>query len=208
MAVDATIALTTLADAKTFAKVTAATSEDTIIGDLINAVSQQINAYCGRRFIEATYTDYLDGDGSRDLILPQCPVVSITTLADDPLRVWGTDTQKDVSGSVILDQVAGLVTLWNQGGFFLHGSRNVKVVYIAGFVLTAAANHFTLPYEVTLACKLRVSELYRNAYAQWRRGIQSDQQGDRNIVFTNEDLPKDIKLMLEPYRMKNTTVLG
>lgn len=196
MSLDAAIALVSLEDAKAFLKLTAS-SEDTIVSDLVNAVSVSINRYCGRVFLSADYTEFLDGDGSGELILSNFPVTVLTSLNDDPSwRQWQALTAKDVVNDVILEAKTGVVRLWNNGGRFLRGHQNVKAVYTAGYTLD------TIPYDVALACKFLVSQFYRQAYSQWRRGIQSEQIQDRNTTFTNDPIPKDIAMMLDPYRVR------
>lgn len=194
MAIDIAVALISLNDAKAFLKVTANT-DDGIIGDLINGVSQMINQYCGRTLLSATYTDYLDGTGSAELLLPNYPVTAITSINDDVDRVWAAGDNIDITTNVNWEGTSGIVRLWNNEYGFSKGNRNVKVVYVAGYSLA------TMPYDVALACKLLVSQHYRQSYSQWRRGIQSEQMGDRNITFTNEAIPKDVALLLAPYRI-------
>jgi uncharacterized phiE125 gp8 family phage protein len=195
VAIDSTVALVALADAKAFLKISAST-EDVIVGDIVNAVSGTINRYCGRVFLSAEYTEFYDGTGTRELILRKFPVTSVTSLNDDVNRQWTDATAKDVNSDVILDGGAGILSLWNNGGRFARGRQNVKIVYTAGYALAA------IPYDVQMSCKLLASQHYRQSYAQWRRGVQSEQQGNVNTTYSNDAIPKDIAMMLDPYRVR------
>ncbi len=193
MAIDTNMALISLADAKLFLKITAST-EDVIVGDLVNQVSQFINDYCGHPLLQATYTEFYDGDGTNELILRNFPVVSVTTIHDDPLRVFGADTAKVVASDVMLEKGAGIVRLWNNGGYFNRGEGNVKVVYVAGYALAS------VPYSIQLAVRRLVAKIYRQSYQTPKDGVQTETQQDRTTTYFDEPIPKDIALMLQPYR--------
>lgn len=194
MAIDTTLALVSLTDAKTFMQISGS-SEDTIVGDLVNMASAAINKYCGRVLLSKAFEEYLDGDGSTQLILPKFPVTTLTSVNDDPLRVWGAGTAKS-SSDMILDGDSGIITLFNNGGEFTKGVRNIKVVYTAGYAVGS------MPWDIRTACFLLVSQWYRTAYQKWQRGVASEQVGNRNITFVNDPIPKDIALMLDPYRVR------
>lgn len=59
----------------------------TLLTTLISAVSQQIQRYCYRRFVQGNYTVYLSGPGVPydTLILPENPVSHISRMAARPL---------------------------------------------------------------------------------------------------------------------------
>jgi len=195
MAVDTTIALITLADAKSYLKVaTGTTSEDAIISDLINEVSVWINSYCGRQFIQTTYTEYYEGTGDSSLVLKQFPVQSVTSLYRDVTRQWTVDTAIDLVHDVQLDADTGLLVLWNHENSFGTGPGIVKVVYSAGYPIGA------VPYDLQLACRKMVAWKYFQDYSQRRFGVKSEAMQDRTVTYTEEALLADVEQILNLYK--------
>lgn len=204
MAVDTTIALITLADAKAYLKVaTGTTSEDTIISDLINECSVWINSYCGRKLVDPTfggtvgaaYTEYYDGNGGPDLFLRQWPVIVVTSLYIDALRVWDAPTQVDLAADVQVDSESGILTLWNNQSIFGRGVGNVRVIYRAGYI-----HGVNVPHDLQMACRKLVAWKYYQDYSQRRFGVASESTGDRQVNYTEEALLPDVKQILDRYR--------
>ncbi len=193
MAIDTAIALIALADAKAFLQITAST-QDAILGDMINEVSVRINNYVGHTLLSASYTEYYDGDGTQELILRNFPVTALASVNDDPQRAFTVNTAKNVSADVMLDGGSGIVRLWANGGVFLRARGNVKVVYTAGYSLA------TMPYDIQQAARKMVAFLYRSGYAQPKIGVQTETVGDRTTTYFNEEILKDVGGMLKPYR--------
>ena len=73
MALDTANALVSLAEAKTFLKISAS-SEDSVIEDFINRASIWANDYTGRRLKSRSNSDTYDGDGSDLLLLRDYPL--------------------------------------------------------------------------------------------------------------------------------------
>ncbi len=99
-AIDTTRALITLAEAKEYGKVTS-TGDDPIISAIINGVSETIQGYLKRNLVSTTYTEYYSGDSTRDLCLRNFPIVSLTSVNIDELRVWGSDTLVDLTNLIV-----------------------------------------------------------------------------------------------------------
>jgi len=108
MALDTVNALVSLADAKAFLKISAA-SEDTVIENMINRASAFANDYTQRLLLSRVNTDYYDGDGTGTLILNQYPVTALSNLYDDVDRAFGAGTAINVSTDVVLDNNNGLI---------------------------------------------------------------------------------------------------
>ena len=201
MAVDTSIALITLAQAKAFLKIpNGTTAEDVIISDLVNNASQQAAQYCGRRFVSETYTEYYDGDGSDKLIVKNYPIISVTSLHDDTNRLFQSYSEIDVSANVLLESGAGIVRLWNEYSAFSKGKANIKIVYVAGYT--------TIPYSLQHAALLIVMYTYKRQYQDQRIGLQSETIGDRNMTYSNEDIPKAAKTILDTYKSMGAATHG
>lgn len=198
MAEDATIALVTTAAVKTFLDITS-TSEDSLLDTLVNSMSKAIATFCGRKFVSETFTEYYDGSGLPDLILKNYPIISVTSLNIDGSRVFDSVTDVTVADNVIIDNNAGIITLWRNYSHFPKGLRNVKVVYVAGYA--------TIPVDVQHAAKLAVQYTYKRHYTDQKIGISSESVGDKTTTFDQGDLPRPVKLLLDPYRKKGTSVV-
>lgn len=199
MALDTTNALVSLAEAKTFLKITAS-SEDSVIEDFINRASIWANDYTGRLLKSRANTDYYDGNGGNVLSLNQYPVTTLTSLNDDTDRVFGSGTAINVSTDVILNTDAGIVTLFNQATAFSVGTMNIKVVYTAGYT--------TAPETVKEAVLLYVGHIYRRQYADQKFGVQSETIGDRTTTYSTDDFVGKAKALLNPYRSERVLLSG
>jgi|ERR1044071_1695302 hypothetical protein len=201
MSVDATVALISLAQAKTFLKIpNATTSEDSFLESLINNVSSLASRYCARTFVSTAFTEYYDGDGSDKLYLRNYPIVSIANLYDDLLRTFGADSAIDITNDVLIHAGAGIVQLWNNESAFAKGKANIKIVYNAGYA--------SIPYDLQHATLLMVLFAYKRQYQDQRIGIQSETIGDRTTTFSNDDIPNEAQLILDRYVRRGVASVG
>lgn len=113
------------------------TNHDTIIAALILSVDSFVNMYCNRTIEAASYTHYFDGNGSKEMFLPEYPINSITSIHDDTERAFGA-AALIASTDYVFYKESGRVVLF-QGGYFTEGFQNIKVVYNAGYSSVPAA---------------------------------------------------------------------
>ena len=69
-------------------------SDDTAISALITACSRAIVRYCKRAFKSDTYDELYSGNGTKDLILRNYPIIKVTSVRyqqDTVLRVIGPE---------------------------------------------------------------------------------------------------------------------
>jgi len=71
--------LTTVERFKLYKGITAST-DDTLIGQLITRSTNAIQVFCNRDFVVKSYRDFEDGDGQSEIILNQFPVISVEML--------------------------------------------------------------------------------------------------------------------------------
>lgn len=136
------MALCTLQEAKDFQSITGDDDNDTLTL-LIVLASEFIQTECGRRFAQATYTDYYSGNGTIYLPLRHRPVRSITSIhldnsgyfgqADDPfpastLLTAGTDYTLNRDDPVTADagvpySKSGLVNWIGGSSWFVRGGN-------------------------------------------------------------------------------------
>ena len=138
--------LTTKEKVKAFKNLdTGVTTHDEEITRLIPVVQTFMEEYCGRKFEQATITEYHSARaGQTLLIVRQPPVASVTSIHDDPERAYGAATLIAATEYVVTDAEAGFIQL--DGWSLLGGFNNVKIVYLGGYAPTRselkALEHF------------------------------------------------------------------
>ena len=162
------------------------TASDVLLQDLIARVGAWVERYCDRSFAKATYTEQRDGDGTDTLIVRQWPLLSVASLYDDPLRVFGAATQIASSDFAVYPN-QGLIRL--DGLVFSVGIQNVKVTYEAGYV--------DIPQDLQQALIELITDRFRNKENQ---GIRSLAIGSYRVDYGDEELPGEIRGVLEGYR--------
>lgn len=192
VSVDDDIALVTLVQAKAYLTITAS-SEDEILSTLVNAMSQLAKDYCGRDFVSTDFVEQYDGDGSDSLMLRNYPLISVDELYNaDAIHTFDASTEIDIDADVMVEPDSGILRLWNDESRFLRGRGNVKVVYTAGYE--------TIPWDVQQAVLVMIGTAYKRQYQDQRFGIQSETIGQRTMTYTNDDIPKTAKAVLDHYR--------
>ena len=193
MALDTTNALVSLAEAKTFLKISAS-SEDSVIEDFINRASIWANDYTGRRLKSRSNSDVYDGDGSDILLLRDYPVNAVTLLqiVDEPVPLI---IYEDFS----LNAENGIIKTKN-GRMITKGFQNVTITYTAGYS--------TPPETIKEAVLLYVGHLYRRQYADQKFGVQSETVGDRTTTYGSDDIIPKAKALLNPYRSERVLFSG
>ncbi len=174
----ATNALTSLSAMKSYLKIELTqTSDDSLLEDLINASSNQIEGYCKRKFKEQTYTDEeYDGNGLKYLYLQQYPVKSISSVTVDETTL-STDSYKIKKSNGNLIRVKGT---WPKGDI------NILLTYIAGYI--------EIPSDLELACKHLVKSYFNSDIASFSTTFQE------GMVFRPEALPAQVKTLVAPYK--------
>lgn len=143
--------------------------------------------------LEKVHTEHYDGDATNELILKNFPVSEITSLNQDPERVFGATTAINVSADVLADKTSGVLRLWNNETRFTRGSGNVKIVYKAGYLLA------DVPTEVKLAV-LEIIALNYKRYQEGKFHVKSETVGQMNTAFSDDDIPKSARTVLDMYR--------
>lgn len=170
-------------------------TQDNVLIRMINASSAMIEDYLDRKIKTRTYTEYYDGRGNDRMLLSHWPVTKPTELWDDigseftdiGTRIALADYEVDGDG----DNAIGIVL---NGLRFSKGTRNIKVIYDAGYS--------TVPYVIQESCILHVEFMY--IMRQDRRiGTQTKGKNQENITYRG-DLPDFVKQMVEPYRRMET----
>lgn len=179
------MAWTTLAKVKEYLQITD-TASDTLLTDLLARLQAWAESYLDRKIESAAYTEQQDGDGTSLLTLKQYPVTAVTSIHDDTLRVFGADRLIAAADYVTYGD-RGQVKL--DGLVFTIGLQNVKAIYTAGYA--------TVPPELVQALCELVADRFRNKENQ---GVKSLTIGAYSVAYTDEEIPTEIKAVLDVYR--------
>jgi hypothetical protein len=164
---------------------------------LINRASSAIEGWCDRVLIapatDQTYT--LDGNGDRRLILPEWPVVSLTSLTIDGQEIA---ERADLMG---LGYIVRSAEAWlNLVGYcFTQGVANVEVVARLGYDAAASATdrrHQRALDDLEQACLL-LCRFWFEKPAPGRTTVSAGQQVDR---YEPASWPAEVVGLLQPYR--------
>lgn len=183
------MSITTVANCKAFRSIPAENQEhDDELERLISGVQAFLEQECQRSFEKATVTEYYNGGSVWSewgtsapswrckLMVDRPPIVSVTSIWDDPLRVYGSDTLIAASKYVVDDADAGLIVL--DGMRFQGGLKNVKVTYVGGFE--------TIPFDLEQAA-IEMVWAAREKGTHMLIGVRSRSIADGNVQFMNLD---------------------
>lgn len=165
-------ALVTLDDTKLFLGITDS-SKDNLIKLFINIATDQIEEATGRRFKETTYTDEkFDGNGEKEVLLPQYPVITFTSLSKNT-AYNNSDSWEVVDGEeYFINEEAGFLT----GVYkFFQGVENYKATFVAGYA--------SIPYDLQFACMQLVRNLQDGNATGTDRVLERESLGDHTVVF-------------------------
>jgi uncharacterized phiE125 gp8 family phage protein len=198
MDLDTTKALISLQEAKEYLGIdNATTTQDAILSALLNGIGEWVSKFLGRNLVQATYTEYYDGDGADELMLKNVPIVSVTSVYVDALRAFGSDTLI-ASSNYIVKKAVGILKAWQLFGFWTHGDANIKVTYVAGY--TTSFSGGTMPHNIRLAVKRILERQYLHGFTHRKLDVASETIGDATTTFREDRIPKDAIAMLEPHR--------
>jgi hypothetical protein len=189
--------LTTLANLKEQVDIRGsnpANAPDSYLNNLIARATHRCERAVGRALVQANYTEYVSGDGSRYLNLRRGPIQSVTSVSYITYDSAGNETATvETAGNYF---VWGDQSDWKKPGYleyngssWVRGQRNYKVVYSAGFA--------TVPYDLEQACLHACVSLKnkRKDVASLGRSI-----GDGSMSVKDEiELDEELRRMLIGY---------
>lgn len=162
-------------------------SDDTLLENLITAVSETMEDYCGRYFVERATIETISGNDLLDrkvLRLKYTPVSSIESLVvDDVELVEDTDfTLSPNYGKLFLDGDA----LWALG------RKNIVVNYTAGY----AQSEF--PERLKIVCAALVKLYYDHTNFN-NAGVSSQTIAGQSISYRDIEIPSRYRMMLDSF---------
>lgn len=166
------------------------TGYDELILSLCNAVESLWDELTGRTWFRTTHTKYFNSEARNSKVfLEDYPVVSVTTLHDDPDWVFGSDTLIAAS-DYATDLENGII---HYGGYFYRGNQTLKAVYVAGY--TAGS----VPSWLKELLKRQVCHWYEQSKAK-KWAVSSETQpggGHTSYKALKNNLLPDFVLMTE-----------
>lgn len=184
----ATSALTTLAAVREALNLpSSATGDDAYLTNLISRVSESVKRITRRSLTQTTLTEPHDGRRRSWLKLRDWPVISFTSLNEDPDQAWGASTLI-ASTDFVVDARRGYVYMKN-GVLFQRYPQSIRAVYVAGYA--------AIPADLEQRVIQTVIEDWRT---RKNEGLASKTLGDGSVVyFQAGDRFKVLQSRFAPY---------
>ena len=199
-----TNALTTVDRVKDFLSITVASS-DAILESLINQVSDFVEHYTDRTFVETVYTDeYYDGTGTDKLFLFNFPVSTTATFTlQGRAGSQNIDSFDEIDGEkYFIDYTTGILETTGWG--FSERPRKYRVTYTAGYAFKNDAAPLVTLESVNIGdLELAVWKLVGNAFYQRKEttNVTSETIGDYSVSFRKStQLDQELKDILDNYK--------
>lgn len=197
-------ALTTVARYKAYAGISGVTY-DSRIEVLINVITDYIERFCDRRFLETIYTNEVyDGHGSQQLLLKNYPINERSAFQMNARDTYLNEAHwSSVDTNLYhIDYLSGLIEF--VGGRFHNTPRHYQITYTAGYAFDNTTPGVTLESlgigDLEFACWQLVSNLFKNAGQQ--TGIQSESIGNYSVTYGSGNALMDdaVKGILMKYK--------
>jgi hypothetical protein len=162
------IALCQPSDVKLLIDAKLSGNADNLLIQIINGISQAIEAETSRLLEKKVYTEFFNGeDGCKRIVIVQAPpIVDDVNLAvyDDPTMAYTETTKLTPNVDYFVPNAghSGIIKLTNNSQFKA-GYKNIKVQYYGGLVrqVTDPSNDIDVPPDLRHACALQASYLYK-----------------------------------------------
>ena len=186
--------LAALANIKSFKNITES-NHDAELTRLIPVVQAFMETYCRRAFPLDTVTEYhTTAPGQMKIVLRRAPISSITTIHDDPERVYGPATLLASTEYVRSNDQAGIVTFTRPVSS--DAVHNLKVVYVGGYAETSPE------WALLQQAAIELIWLARDKGDQALLGLSSKSVADASMVLRN-DWPAGVEAILDLYRFQD-----
>lgn len=193
--------LTTVAKVKDFLGIVSADNNSTF-AVLIKGVSATMERYCGRSFLQASYTEYLDAKpGNTKLFLKNWPITSLTSLKYRT-GSWATPTWQAFGASdYLLTEEIGRVNL---SVSLPEADKYIQAIYVGGYLIDFTdeddLTSHTLPFDLTQIATEWVAKIFNTRKAT---GILSESTEGQSITFREQKVGTEFESRLAPFRNIN-----
>ena len=174
-----------------------------IAAALISSCSTQIQNWIGYQLVQTTYTRTFNGLGGPTMLLPDRPVVSVSSVTVDGISI--PQATASTTPGFLNDDKFCFITKggkWSNGQFsadqFMRGFQNVTITYTAGYT--------TIPVDIQQACLLWIAQCF--SMVGENPSVKRMRAGDTEIDFqlttvvgkTTLLIPPIIASILQPYK--------
>jgi hypothetical protein len=169
------------------------TTQDALLGVILDGASSAWSSYCGRVFGSEVVTETVPGNDRYSLIMGRRPLASVSEVRQD-------DDVVDTDNYQIESDVAGLLYNVNRWTSLTNKRPDYWAVdYTAGYVLPNHGGTQTLPGDIEQACLETVKTWYLGRCRDMT--IRSEQVGEYvDRSFTGQALPLIAQNLLKPWR--------
>ena len=192
------MAVATAAEVRAYIPTLSGDSDDTLLSTLVSRFDALAASYLGfpkqnggTVSIESgTYVEILDGPGGRELTTTVKPIISVTSIYDDPDLDYTDSADLIASSDYTLYGHEGRVVLdYNAtDASWSVGHRHIKITYVAGYA--------SIPSALKHAACIQAAHWYASRAHIGRTNLSS--QGQTVALKTLELLPEVTKA-LQPY---------
>jgi hypothetical protein len=175
--------LTDLATVKGWLSMTG-TSDDGLLASLITACSAAIQSYLNRNFAQQAYTELRNGTGTSRMVVANYPLVSVQSVLVNGQAVQQSSDGFTQYGWTFDDR--GLTMI---GDVWARGTRNVQIIYTAGYA--------SVPLDIAQTCAEWVAFCYRE---RDRIGHASKSVQGETTAYITAAMPQRVQLMLSQYK--------
>lgn len=193
-------AITTTAKVKLFLGISSS-SDDAVIDQIVNYVTDMIESYCGRRFLKTTYTNEVyDTNNQNRIFLKQLPVCALTTVEYRSGGVVNPTWNTYIAEGYLLYAKEGYVYFFSKLPKVMQGLR---FTYDAGFLIdftTEGSATHTLPLDITGVATQIAAAIHDRRKSQGVKMLMTEGQ---RVEFTDnvDDLMKQHSNILKKYQV-------
>lgn len=162
--------------------------EGATVDFLIGWITSRAESYIGRKLESQDFEWRLDGTGGNIIVLPACPIVSVTGIYLDYNRYFTTALDED---DYYCETETGIINLYRHTTPV--GAKTVKVVASAGYTAD------TLPGDLKMAFISAIMHHYGKLINQ-SFGLSSQTSPDGMNVAYELELPSDTKRVFDSYK--------
>ena len=164
----------------------------TMVENVVDAASWFCNNHTHRKLKSRTLTEFYDGKNRYELALHEYPIVSITSIHDDPGYDYAAATLISSDDYQFWTAAEGREDrrVYFTGTVLSDTIKAVKVIYVAGYE--------TIPYDIERAVKMLIDYWYRKQLDH-RLGVISKSVEDKSITYA-DDVPPDVLRLLQKYK--------
>jgi hypothetical protein len=167
---------------------------DDIITRFINVATFNIEKWADRKLLTRAHTEYKDGRKNNRILLRHWPVTAITSVYDDPESAF-TDAGTEIAATdyaIDGDPANGIGVVLLNGLQFIKGTRNIRVIYTAGYTDT------TEIADLEEAC-LQLLTYYFDKRSDESVQIETKNKNNETTRYLQQ-IPKYIQDMIMPYK--------